>query len=358
MVNTSLQETVCRVEFDESTSRLVCTLKTEFDGGKQLEQFIQTYVNEICVALFFIRPTSSELVRLTRDDNRLVDMWLHSEMSNTRLAFDYNDSTIGDKLKVFEDKKVKVSLAISNIDRAQFEQIKAVGGNLKISPGKTSGIDPYTQRNWTEDTHVVETAFYCFIDTMLTTMLENNIKMYMNMYKANYLEQFPGELVYLASGKQVLPKTLKSLIEESMVFNMKTPLQCMILFNTALSVEGVPRNRLGDEKRILWNMQKENEKLDNHPLCVGPKIVASSFVDETENIVKMQAHTTAQDIMKWANDTWNVDEWQLGLMGENGQTLEAAARAVSMVDSSAPSPTKRKVVDKRHVRVSKLNFDK
>lgn len=387
VINTALQESVDAKTFiyDAQQKTLTFALKTTFELNKNLAIFLQTYVVDICVAIFYFRKTSNELVRLTTDETRLVDILFETlvetddknaltKMSNPPIAFDHNNSEIYAQLQNLQDKKVKLSLVVSNVSDELFEQITQVSSSnaLKISPGKTSGIDPYTQRNWSEASHVVETAFYCFIDTMLTAMLENNIKMYMNMYKANYLELLPGVLVYLPSGKQVLPKTLKGLISECMVFNMKTPLQCFILFNIGLKIQGVPRNLLTNTKRlpiyadrrtydddnikskVLYN--KAYEAADAHALCVGEKRQTSYFANKEETIVCMRAHTTDRDIMEWRNDTWNVDESSIGIMGENSQTLESAEKALNMIRSSAQSPTKKPTLDHRFVRVTKMSF--
>ncbi|TXH07733.1 MAG: hypothetical protein E6Q06_02040 [Candidatus Moraniibacteriota bacterium] len=401
VINTSLQEGVRSTSYDGSNNTLTVVCKSVFELNKNLLPFLRTYMIDICLAIFFFRGTSNELVRLTNEKNRVQAIWLEYEqaeqieqadgadgtsqvgakMSKRRVIFEHNSLEVMGQLQNLCDKKISIALVVSNVSADQERQITgaAVNNALKISPGKTSDIDSYTQRNWWQPSHVVETAFYCFVDTMLTAMLENNIKMYMNMYNANYLELLPGVLVYRPSGALVLPKTLKSLIEECMVFCMKTPLQCFILFNRALAVQGVPRSFLQDKKRLplyrdlraYSSIAKEEplvydeslvEKVDNHPLCTSEKTITSFFANEQKTVVGMRAHTTARSLMEWSDNIWNVDEFSLGIMGENSQTLENAERAMANIsEKGASSPIKKRTLplhaDRKFLKVSKLNFD-
>lgn len=384
VVATSLQiavdPSVC--EYESETLTIGLKAAAIIGHAEALLIFLQTYVINMCLALFYIRQPSNELVKLTSSDNRLVqivaifgkdDADTSAEMSNRREIFDHNSSDPSVQIKRWVDKKVRLALSISAISRPQFEAInEALSGKLalKVAPGKTSDISAKTQRNWSEPWHVVATTFYCFIDTMLTAMLENNIKMVMNMFKAEHVEILPGVLIYLPSGKQVLPKTMKALVKETMTFNMKTPLQCYILFNESLKVQGVERSALGAaEKRVPIYIEPGQgvsptqvcfeDFFNVDAMCAKLPKKITSELSEDGKIVKMRAHTTAEDIMEW-KDKWCLDEFPLGLMGENRLDEASARRTFQTIEKSAPSPTK-KVKSQGNLklaRVTKLDFTK
>lgn len=390
VINTSFAEGICKNSLCHypRTSTMAFMLDKKLDSAAAVRNFIDLTITNICGTVFFVRATSREFIRLTRDNNRVLNIWLcpflvddekkkgqaadePDNLSLKSVRFDHDDVQFLSQLDFDGDKKIyyKPRLTLTNVGLQQFAQIQQCSqkNSLNFSVGKTCDIDGYTQRNWSNMEHVVDTAYYCFIDTLLTALLENNIKMYMNMFKCSFLGIVPGLLINSPSGQQVLPLTLNSLIEDNMVLKMRTPLQCEILFNAALHVEGVSRAALGDAKRLAVEHFEacEADPADEHEACtVLPKKITTRFENPECTILSMEAYDDAYKLMKW-EECHNIDEYSIGLMGENSQTKEAAQSLLTMIRESAPSPQKKKILNaaaeerERSIRkLTRLNLNK
>lgn len=254
-LNTSFQERITAFQ-EYDAGRLCLLLASKFTFGENLTKFLELSVDNIAMTIFYLRSMSNELVRLTDDTVRLEQIWFAFDsasqecpllfdsvnLSDTLIPFQHDDPQCLTRLKTSFDKfqtTCRIRMIIKNVQPSVYQKCvdTLARETLAITVGKTSDIDGATQRNWTSDVHVVETLFYCFVDTSLTALLESNVKMFTGMFTAELLEIDSSELMFLPAGKRVLPKITRLLAERVFITNMYTPLQCTIVFQSAKHVE-------------------------------------------------------------------------------------------------------------------------
>lgn len=258
-LNTAFQEKISAFQdYDEQSNRLALLLKSKFSYNEDLLKLLAFSVDNIAMTIFYLRSMSNELVRLTNDAVRLEKIWFcfdaesettpllsgnfDNNLSDKLIAFQHDDPSFLHRLKNAFDKfqnTCRIRMIIKNVTTNIYQKCRKTFENesLAITVGKTSDIDGDTQRNWTSEDHVSETMFYCFVDTSLTALLESNVKMFTGIFTAELLEIDSGELMFLPSGKRVLPKITRLLAERVFITNMFTPLQCTIVFQSAKHVE-------------------------------------------------------------------------------------------------------------------------
>lgn len=138
-------------------------------------------------------------------------------------------------------------------------------GPLFITPGKTHGITRDQQLLWKEETHVVKTVVYGFVDVLLTVLLAVCFKSGAEMQSSEVLLLPPfTELELRSKSGQKIQMLHATLFRDAGIFQAKvtTPSQ-VAFYSRALEIEGVKREN-------TKNYTGNSSKLAHWPLVEVP----------------------------------------------------------------------------------------
>ncbi len=335
-------ETVCNLNFKETVDAVRpasvgyhVRLARRITTVTEFRTLVDLFLNGIKIRLFSVKPISGEIEN--RMAGRLRDVFIEEERASASESSEANPRPCAtDSPPVYvrwehernDDfasltclgggNSCRVWFDVEYDERAELPDPAAVVGGLFVSVGKTSEIDPDTQRNWRTVSDLVETGFYCFVDVLLTHFLEVLVcQTTIGLFNTAFLEIFPFILITLPSGQRVLPKVIKRLMQSNFMLKLSNPAQLTLYYTSALEVEGVRATAV-----------EVTDGLD-----------PARFSTSTPEISRLPALRTPEEIMKFEPEFMNVNEFRLGTMGERPlDDYEEMKRALSQLSAAQQLP--------------------
>ncbi len=184
----------------ENSDFAVFALAKKITNPQDLLELTDLFMVGIKLVIFSMQYLSNQMKKL--HSCSLVNIWF-GLLDKPPQKFDYKDlNCMAYLIAEFDTKQVSVWIE-TDLPFASFTDQPAQD-KIFLSIGKTSTLTIEEQLCWKSTQDIIETVFYCHIDTMLTLSLVKFTKDIFEIIISGTSENYPFCILNLPSGKKVV----------------------------------------------------------------------------------------------------------------------------------------------------------